>query len=63
MSLLETGLAVGGAECLRRHGDDMQKAGEKAVKEAQKVIDEGWKQDYEAGGVSSWGSSGKPVTA
>ena len=31
-----------GHECIRRHADDIQEA-----------IDEGWRRDYEAGGISS----------
>jgi len=67
MPLTETIIGAGvkavTGECLRRHGDDIQKAGKQALKATNKAVDDGWKRDYEAGGISNPGRNGRTATA
>lgn len=44
-----------GHECIRRHADDIHQALDATRKAVDSAIDEGWKRDHEAGGLSSWG--------
>jgi hypothetical protein len=43
---------AGGHRC----GEHIADALEETAKSAEKAWDEGWERDYEAGGISSWGS-------
>ena len=45
-----------GHECVKRHADDIAKTVETAKNKMESVVEKGWENDYQAGGISSWNS-------
>ncbi len=56
-SVAITSFVAGAAGAVgHRCGEHIADALEETAKSAEKAWDEGWERDYEAGGISSWGS-------
>ena len=59
-----TGVATGlGHECVKRHADDIAEFAAATIETMETAVEEGWKKDYEAGGISSWNSQAEPEPA
>jgi hypothetical protein len=57
ISVATTGFVAGAAGAVgHRCGEHIADALEETAKSAEKAWNEGWERDYEAGGISSWGS-------
>ena len=48
-------------QCLEEHKDQLRDLRDSTIQNVGEAVDEGWKRDYNAGGISSWGS--QPETA